>query len=86
MLGLELFHTFGAPADFAIIGRDGHQIYLCQNGQGQPGTWLALFVTDRGALRRRLSAHGCEVVEPDTGDGGEFRVRDPDGHVLRIYE
>lgn len=86
VLGLELYHSFGNPTDFAIIGRDGQQIYLCQNGQGQPGTWLALFVTDRNALRRRLTTHGYEIVVPETGDGGEFRVQDPDGHVLRILE
>ncbi|GIE98123.1 VOC family protein [Paractinoplanes rishiriensis] len=82
VLGLELHHSFGDPADFAIVGRDGQQIYLCQNGQGRPGTWLALFVTDRTALLQQLASHGHEAVP----HGDEFRVQDPDGHVLRLFE
>jgi catechol 2,3-dioxygenase-like lactoylglutathione lyase family enzyme len=85
MLGMEVHHTFGEPADFAIIGRDGLQIYLCQGGQGHAGTWLAMFVSDPLALREHLVAGGIGVFEPDEASPGEYRVQDPDGHVLRLF-
>jgi catechol 2,3-dioxygenase-like lactoylglutathione lyase family enzyme len=85
MLGMDVHHTLGEPADFAIIGRDGLQIYLCQGGQGQAGTWLAMFVSDPLALREHLVASGIAVLEPDEGGAGEYRVEDPDGHVLRLF-
>jgi catechol 2,3-dioxygenase-like lactoylglutathione lyase family enzyme len=84
MLRLELYHTFGEPADFAIVGRDGQQIYLCQQAQGQPGTWLAVFLSDPTAMFDHLSTNGARLVAPYNTDAGEFRVEDPDGHVLRF--
>ena len=85
MLGMEVHHTFGEPADFAIVGRDGHQIYLCERAQGHAGTWLAMFVSDPLALREHLMANGVRVVEPDAAGAGEYRVEDPDGHVVRLF-
>ncbi|GAB3811730.1 VOC family protein [Kribbella italica] len=85
VLDFELLGTFGYPADFGIIRWDQHEIYLCVNGQGQPGTWLALFVSEPAALCDRLVANDAEVLMPYAGDGGEFRVADPDGHVLRVF-
>jgi catechol 2,3-dioxygenase-like lactoylglutathione lyase family enzyme len=85
VLGFELLGTFGEPADFGIIRWDEHEIYLCVNGQGQPGTWLALFVSEPGALYERLVASGADILMPSAGDEGEFRVADPDGHVLRVF-
>jgi catechol 2,3-dioxygenase-like lactoylglutathione lyase family enzyme len=85
IVGFELYHTFGEPADFAIVGRDGEQVYLCEQGQGSTGTWLALFVADQAALYERLQAHDVTVLMPYDGSGGEFRVEDPDGHVLRVF-
>ncbi len=74
-----------ASIDFAIVGRDGEQVYLCEQGQGNAGTWLALFVADQVALYERLRANGVTVLMPYDGSGGEFRVEDPDGHVLRVF-
>ncbi|MFB6726447.1 VOC family protein [Kribbella sp. NPDC056345] len=85
VLGFELLGTFGEPADFGIIRWDEHEIYLCVNGQGQRGTWLALFVSEPAALYERLVAGGAEVLMALAGGDGEFRVADPDGHVLRVF-
>ena len=85
VVGMELHHTFGEPTDFAIVGRDGQQIYLAQRAQGQPGTWLAVFVSDPMALLEHLVANGVRLVEPERPDSGEYRVEDPDGHVLRFF-
>ena len=85
VLDFELLGTFGDPADFGIIRWDQHEIYLSVNGQGQPGTWLALFVSKPDALYERLIAHDAKILMPYAGDDGEFRVADPDGHVLRVF-
>jgi len=84
-LGFELLHSFGDPPNFAIISRTGHEIYLCEQGQGQPGTWLGLFVTDPAALYAHLVTNDVKVLLAPKADGGEFRVEDPDSHVLRIF-
>jgi catechol 2,3-dioxygenase-like lactoylglutathione lyase family enzyme len=85
VLDFELLATYGDPADFGIIRWDEHEIYLCVNGQGQPGTWLALFVSKQVALYERLVSAGATILKPYAGDGGEFHVADPDGHVLRVF-
>ena len=85
VIGFELIHTFGDPADFGIVGRDGHQIYLCEQNQGHPGTWLALFVADPVRTYEHLVANGVEMLTPHRSSEGEFRVVDPDGHVLRFF-
>ena len=85
MLGMEVHHTFGEPFDFAIIGRDGQQIYQCESTQGHASTWLAIIVSDPKALREHRKASGVPVVEPDEAGGGDYRVKDPDGHVLRVF-
>jgi catechol 2,3-dioxygenase-like lactoylglutathione lyase family enzyme len=85
VVGFKLLDTFGDPADYGIIRWDQHEIYLCENGQGQPGTWLTLFVTEPAALYQQLVANDVEVLMPYPDGGGEFRVADPDGHVLRVF-
>ncbi|WP_405059118.1 VOC family protein [Kribbella sp. NBC_01505] len=85
ILGFKLLHTFGDPADFAIIGHGDHQIYLCHNCQGQRGTWLALFVSDPEGLHEHLMANAVELTMALEASGSEFRANDPDGHVLRFF-
>jgi catechol 2,3-dioxygenase-like lactoylglutathione lyase family enzyme len=73
VVGLELYHTFGEPADFAIVGRDGQQIYLAERAQGQRG------------MREHLAANGAHLVDAEQSDTGEYQVQDPDGHTLRLF-
>jgi catechol 2,3-dioxygenase-like lactoylglutathione lyase family enzyme len=85
VLDFDLLDTFGDPADFGIVRWGEQEIYLCENGQGQPGTWLALFITEPAALYEYLVANDAKILMPDTEDSGEYRVADPDGHVLRVF-
>lgn len=84
-LDFELLDTYGDPANFGIIRWGPQEIYLCENGQGQPGTWLALFVTEPAALYDQLVTNNAKILTSYTPDGNEFRVSDPDNHVLRIF-
>ena len=56
--------------DFTCVSRDNASIYLCEGGQGQPGTWVWIGVED--------------VAELTFPWAFEMKVEDPDGHVLRF--
>jgi uncharacterized glyoxalase superfamily protein PhnB len=74
--------------DYVISGisRDGYSIYLCERGQGNLGTWLWIGVDDVGGLYDEFLAAGANIVMVPTDFiwGREFRVADPDGHVIRF--
>ena len=82
-------------AFFAIIGRDGAQIFLksesgiapAPNSTRHPHMRLDAFVyaADPDALAAEFADHGAAFSTPleDTHDGLRgFEIRDPDGYVL----
>jgi predicted enzyme related to lactoylglutathione lyase len=71
---------------FTFVGRDNSGIYLCQGGQGQPGTWVWIGVEDVEALHQEYVASGARIRrEPNNYPWAyEMHVEDPDGHVLRF--
>ena len=72
---------------FTSVERDKTGIYLCNNGQGKPGTWIWIgFDGDIFALHKRLDAHGVKIHLAPTNYPWalEMQVEDPDGHVLRF--
>jgi catechol 2,3-dioxygenase-like lactoylglutathione lyase family enzyme len=95
-LGFET--RFTEPAEnpfFAIIGRDGAQIFVkaergvspVPNPTRHPHLRLDAFVhvQDPDALAADFAEHGAAFSEPlkDTNDGLRgFEIRDPDGYVL----
>ena len=72
--------------DFTCVSRDGASVYLCQRGQGHPGMWVWVGVSDVGVLHDEYRASGAVIVEPPTNHAWayEMKVQDPDGHVLRF--
>ena len=72
--------------DFTCVTRDGANIYLCQGGQGQPGTWVWLGADDVEALYAEYKDSGAEILQPPENFpwACEMKVRDLDGHVLRF--
>jgi catechol 2,3-dioxygenase-like lactoylglutathione lyase family enzyme len=75
-----------ALSTMASVSRDGKAIMLCQQSQGQPGTWIWIGVEDIEPLYRQYSASGARFQELPTNYpwAYEMRVEDPDGHVLRF--
>lgn len=73
-------------ADFTLVSRDGAGIYLCEGGQGNPGTWVWVGVEDAAALHGEYSASGAIIIEHPRNFpwAYELKVSDPDGHVLRF--
>jgi catechol 2,3-dioxygenase-like lactoylglutathione lyase family enzyme len=71
---------------FTLVSRDGCGIYLCQEGQGQRGTWLWIGIDDDRALDTYLQSKGVAVRMGPTNRPWalEIHLEDPDGHVLRF--
>ena len=70
----------------ASVSRDGKAIMLCQGGQGMPGTWVWIGMGDIEGLYADLKSRGVTIVQEPTNYwwAYEFRIADPDGHVLRL--
>jgi predicted lactoylglutathione lyase len=86
VLGFSLDWGGDDVSTMASVSRDGRAIMLCQQSQGQPGTWIWIGVEDIEPLYRQYAAHGARFQEPPTSYpwAYEMRVEDPDGHVLRF--
>ncbi len=94
------FETLGWTAGFQWVPDDsdgdpvfggvtagGHEVYLCRDDQGERGAWISVFVDDVREVHDRCVAADLDIIHPLTDEPWgirEFRVRHPDGHVLRI--
>jgi uncharacterized glyoxalase superfamily protein PhnB len=86
-LGFKKDWDWGNPATFASVSLDGAAIFLCQGVQGQPGSWLSVFVPNVDALFHAFRARGVNIRQPPTNfpwGTREMNVQDPDGHRLRF--
>jgi catechol 2,3-dioxygenase-like lactoylglutathione lyase family enzyme len=86
-LGFRKLWDWGEPPDFGCVKRDAIEIFFCRGGQGQPGTWMSIFVDDANALHEEMRAKGAKIVMPPTDEPWgmrEFHVEDPDGHTIRF--
>jgi catechol 2,3-dioxygenase-like lactoylglutathione lyase family enzyme len=86
-LGFKKLWDWGTPPSFGCVERGGICLFLCLNGQGQPGMWISLFVQNVDEIHGELKKRGADVVsEPKDEPWGmrEFHVKDPDGHTFRI--
>jgi hypothetical protein len=55
---------------FTSVTRDNATIYLCQGGQGQPGTWVWIGVEDVAALYEEYKASGARILgQPENYHG-----------------
>jgi uncharacterized glyoxalase superfamily protein PhnB len=90
VLGFERPWWWGEPATFGgVHTAGGYEIQFCQGGQGQPGTWLSVWVDDVDALFERYAAADVDIrQEPTTFPWGvrEMNVADPDGHRIRFSQ
>jgi catechol 2,3-dioxygenase-like lactoylglutathione lyase family enzyme len=73
--------------EFTCVTREVHAgIYLCQGGQGQPGTWVWIGAEDVEALYQEYKASGAKFRHPSQNYpwAYEMKIEDPDDHVLRF--
>lgn len=86
-LGFEKKWEWGQPPDFGCVGRGKVEIFLCEGGQGQPGTWMSIFMEDVEALYNEYQQSGAIIRQPPkTFAWGvrEMNVEDLDGHRFRM--
>jgi len=86
-LGFEAKWDWGEPATFGCVARDKVEIFLCEGAQGQPGTWMSIFVEDVDALHEEYKKRGAIIRQPPTNfpwGVREMNVEDPDGHRFRM--
>ena len=86
VFGFDGSWLWGHPPDFGGISCQGVEIFFCEKNQGQPGTWLSLFVSEVDELHERILKHNGKVLLPPTDrEWGvrEMLVEAPDGHMLR---
>jgi catechol 2,3-dioxygenase-like lactoylglutathione lyase family enzyme len=71
---------------FASVGRGRCGIMLCENEQGNPGTWVWIGVGDADLLYQEYLASGAKIRHPPNNYpwAYELQVRDLDGNVLRL--
>jgi uncharacterized glyoxalase superfamily protein PhnB len=73
--------------DYACVALADAELFLCEHGQGQPGTWLYLFIDDVETYYARVQGRGVTIVSAlrdEPWGMREFALKDPDGHVLRV--
>lgn len=86
-LGFIKKWDWGQPPTFGCVGRDDVSIFLCQGGQGRPGTWLMIFLDSVDELYTDYKRTGAKVLQPPTNmpwGSREMHVEDPDGHRIRF--
>lgn len=86
VLGFSIDWGGDPGSSMASVSHTGHPLMLSEGDQGQSGTWVWIGVADADPLYARCIAHGARIVSaPEPFPWAyEFRVADPDGHVLRI--
>ena len=80
------FRVDWSVQDFAGLSRDSGRIYLCEGDQGQQSTWVWIGVEDLDGMHAECRAKGAKISLEITSYpwAREFRIEDPDGHVLRF--
>jgi predicted enzyme related to lactoylglutathione lyase len=82
--------TFVWDDGFADTGSGDAEIFLCQDGQGERGTWVSWFLEgldDVDRMHARAVELGLDVSMPPTDEPWgvrEFHLRHPDGHIFRV--
>ena len=87
VLGFKNKWEWNDPPGFGGVSKDSVDVFFCKDGQGSPGTWIAIMVNDVDELYETIKAKGGKVLaEPEDKEWGlrEMLVQDPDGHIIRF--
>jgi hypothetical protein len=86
-LGFTKAWEHGEPPTFGCVKRDSIELFLCLGSQGQPGTWISMFVLNVDVLYQEFRGRGANVVRHPVDEPWGMRemlVEDPDGHTFRF--
>lgn len=87
VLGFSGSWTWDEAPSFGGVDKGDVRLFFCKDGQGQPGTWLAINVDDIDAYYEWVKARGAKILQaPQTYEWGlrEMLVETPDGHKIRF--
>ena len=87
ILGFEDKWGWEDPPTFGGVSRDGVEIFFCEKGQGNPGTWISVFMDNVDEYYETIKAKGANILcPPETMEWNvrEMLVEDPDGHKIRF--
>jgi predicted enzyme related to lactoylglutathione lyase len=73
--------------DFGSVSRGHGVLFMCEGCQGNPGTWVMLFVKNVDELHEEIAAKGAIIrMPPTTMPWGlrEMHVGDLDGNTMRF--
>jgi len=87
VLGFDHQWEWDDVPSFGGVSKDLVELFFCKDGQGHPGTWIAIMVDNVDELHERVKAEGGKILAPPQDrDWGlrEMIVEDPDGHCIRI--
>lgn len=85
----DLLWEWGNPPTFGCVRLDKVEILFCEGGQGNPGTWMSIFMDDVDGYYERIKKLGAEIIQgPQDEPWGcrEIHVRDPNQHVIRFSQ
>jgi hypothetical protein len=63
-LGFNKKWDWGDPATFGCVTRGKIEIFFSEGRQGQPGTWISIFVEDVDALHEEYKKSGAIIRQP----------------------
>jgi GNAT superfamily N-acetyltransferase/uncharacterized glyoxalase superfamily protein PhnB len=87
ILGFENSWNWGEPPTFGGVSKNNVQIFFCKECQGNPGTWLSIFVDNVDELYETIKVKGAKIISaPERMEWNvrEMLVEDPDGHKIRF--
>lgn len=87
VLGFEDKWGWGDPPTFGGVSKNSVEIFFCEKGQGNPGTWCSIMVDDIDEYYKSIKTKGAKILStPETMEWGirEMLVQDPDGHIIRF--
>lgn len=76
-----------SPPTFGGVSKGDVEIFFCKDDQGNPGTWLSIFVDNIDEYYILIKDTEAKIIsKPDTKEWNvrEMLVECPDGHILRI--
>ena len=87
VLGFDIKWEWDDPPTFGGVSKDGVELFFCKEGQGHPGTWIAIMVDNVDTLHERIKTRGGKIISaPENKEWNlrEMLVQDPDGHIIRF--
>lgn len=87
VLGFDDGWVWDDDATFGGVVKDDVEIFFCKEGQGNPGTWLAILVDNVDEYYASIKDKNVKILSAPTSHEWNIRemvVQDPDGHVIRF--